>query len=88
MAGDLTIFGKRENVLLVRENSDGTKSAYRINLKKSDVMSSPVYYLRQNDFVYVEPRKAKSDATDAAQQKYIAIATAILSIIILFGYKR
>ncbi|MDP9080676.1 MAG: polysaccharide export protein [Bacteroidota bacterium] len=85
LAGDLTIFGKRENVLLIRENADGTKTPYRINLKKSDIMSSPYYYLRQNDVIYVEPRKAKSDATDAAQQKYIGIAAALLSLIIVLA---
>lgn len=87
MAGDLTVFGKRENVLLIRENQDGTKTPYRINLKRSDVMSSPYFYLRQNDYVYVEPRKAKSDATDAAQQKYITLAGALLSIILVLAYR-
>lgn len=88
VAGDLTIFGKRENVLLIRENPDGTKTPYRINLKKSDIMSSPYYYLHQNDIIYVEPRKAKSDATDAAQQKYITIAGSILSILVILATRR
>jgi polysaccharide biosynthesis/export protein len=87
VAGDLTVFGKRENVLLIRENPDGTKTPYRINLKKSDIMSAPYYYLRQNDIIYVEPRKAKSDATDAAQQKYVTIAGALLSIILVLAYR-
>jgi polysaccharide export outer membrane protein len=87
LAGDLTIFGKRENVLLIRENIDGTKTPYRINLKKSDIMSAPYFYLKQNDVIYVEPRKAKSDATDAAQQKYITIAGALLSIILVLAYR-
>jgi len=85
MAGDLTIFGMRENVLLIRENPDGTKTPYRINLKKSDVMSQPYFYLRQNDFIYVEPRKAKSDANDAAQVKYYGIAAAVASILIIIA---
>jgi polysaccharide export outer membrane protein len=87
-AGDLTIFGKRENVLLIRENPNGTRTLYRINLKKSDIMSAPYYYLRQNDVIYVEPRKAKSDATDASQQKYITIAGAILSLLVIFATRR
>ena len=87
MAGDLTIFAKRENVLLVRENADGTKTPYRINLKKSDVLSSPYYYLRQNDFIYVEPRKAKSDATDASQQKYITLAGSVISVLLVLLYR-
>jgi polysaccharide export outer membrane protein len=83
MAGDLTVFGKRENVLLLRENEDGTKTAYRINLKKSDILSSPLYYLHQNDLIYVEPRKAKSDATDASQAKWFGIVGAIMSVLII-----
>jgi polysaccharide export outer membrane protein len=87
LAGDLTIFGKRENVLLIRQNSDGTKTPYRVNLTKSDLMSSKYYYLQQNDIIYVEPRKAKSDATDASQQKYITLAGALLSIILVLAYR-
>ena len=85
MAGDLTIFGKRENVLLIRQNDDGTKTAYRLNLKKSEVLSSNEYYLRQNDIIYVEPRKAKSDATDASQLKFYSIGAAILSILVIYA---
>jgi polysaccharide export outer membrane protein len=81
MAGDLTIYGKRENVLLIRENLDGTKTPYRINLKKSDFMSSPYFYLRQNDYIYVEPSKGKAAATDVAQARNYTIAGSILSII-------
>lgn len=88
MAGDLTIFGKRENVLLIRENTDGTKTPVRLNLKNSDIMSSPYYYLRQNDIIYVEPRLAKSDATDASRAKYITLAGALLSIILVLTTRR
>jgi len=88
LAGDLTIFGKRENVLLIRENPDGTKTPYRINLKNSNIMASPYFYLRQNDFIYVEARKAKSDATDAAQTRYITIAGTVLSLIIVLATRR
>lgn len=81
MAGDLTIYGKRENVLLIRENQDGTRTPYRINLKKSDFMSSPYFYLRQNDYIYVEPSKGKAAATDVAQARNYTIAGSLLSII-------
>jgi len=85
MAGDLTIFGKRENVLLIRENPDGTKTSYRVNLKKTDILSSPLYYMRPNDIIYVEPRSAKSDATDASQARYISIASAVLGLLIIIA---
>ncbi|MDN3583734.1 polysaccharide biosynthesis/export family protein [Mucilaginibacter flavus] len=84
MAGDLTIFGKRENVLLIRTNSDGTRTPYRINLKSSASMYLPCYYLRQNDVIYVEPGKAKAAATDAAQARNYTILGSILSIIAIY----
>ena len=56
MAGDLTIFGNRKNVLIIRE-SNGQKSFNRIDLTNSSFIESPYYYLTQNDVVYVEPNK-------------------------------
>jgi len=84
MAGDLTIFGKRDNVLLIRENADGTTTPYRINLKNSNFMNSPYYYLRQNDYIYVEPDKGKAAATDAAQARTYTIIGSILTVLIVF----
>ena len=81
MAGDLTIFGKRDNVLIIRENPDGSKTPYRINLKRTDFMTSQFFYLRQNDYLYVEPSKAKAAATDAAQARNYTIIGSILSLI-------
>jgi len=83
MAGDLTIYGKRDNVLLIRENADGTKTPYRVNLTKSNIMTSNFYYLRQNDIIYVEPSKAKSAATDITQAKTLAIIGTALSLLIV-----
>ena len=89
MAGDLTIYGKRENVLLIRENADGTKTPYRINLKKSDFMSSPYFYLKQNDYIYVEPGKGKAASTDVAQARnYTIIGSALSVLIVLLTYTR
>ncbi|WP_256010047.1 polysaccharide biosynthesis/export family protein [Desertivirga xinjiangensis] len=59
MAGDMTAYGKRENVLIIRENN-AKRTMVRVNLNKKDVLSSPYFYLKQNDVVYVEPDKAKS----------------------------
>lgn len=60
LAGDLTIFGKRDNVLVQREEN-GKKVLYRVNLNSGyDLYSSPVYYLQQNDIVYVEPNPTKA----------------------------
>ena len=60
MAGDLTIYGKRENVLVIRQE-DGGESDYRVNLCDArSLHTSPVYYLKQNDMVYVEPNEVRS----------------------------
>lgn len=60
MAGDLTVFGKRENVLVQREEN-GKKVLYEVDLTSGhDLYASPVYYLQQNDIVYVEPNSMKA----------------------------
>lgn len=60
-AGDLTIYGVRENILIIRE-IDGVKSFNRVDITKADFMNSPFYYLAQNDVVYVEPNKVQMNA--------------------------
>lgn len=60
MAGDLTVYGKRENVLVQREEN-GKKVLYKVNLNSGyDLYASPVYYLQQNDIVYVEPNSMRA----------------------------
>lgn len=58
LAGDLTIFGRRDNVFLIRD-INGDKTYTKIDLTSINVMNSPVYYLAQNDVIYVEPNKSK-----------------------------
>jgi polysaccharide export outer membrane protein len=53
-AGDLPITGKRKNILVIRER-DGIKQEYRVDITSKDIFNSPVYYLEQNDIIYVEP---------------------------------
>ena len=64
MAGDLSIFGKRDNIKLIRENTDGTKKIVELNLNDANIIHSPYYYLQQNDILYVEPNKAKARSAD------------------------
>jgi polysaccharide export outer membrane protein len=82
LAGDLTIFGKRENILVVRDN-DGKKEFARLNLNSSDIFNSPFYYLKQNDVVYVEPNKRKVSATNSAQLQTISVIASVLSVLVL-----
>lgn len=79
LAGDLTIHGKRENVLLVRDNA-GRKEFVRFNLNSTDIFKSPYFYLKQNDVIYVEPGKGKVAATNIARTQTISIITAAVSI--------
>jgi polysaccharide export outer membrane protein len=85
MAGDLTIYGKRDNILLLRDNADGSKTPYRINLNKSSILTAPYYYLQQNDYIYVEPSKGKVAANDLSQTKTIAIVGSLLSLLIVIA---
>ena len=60
LAGDLNITGRRDNVLLVRTNADGSRTTVRLNLKDKDLILSPYFYLQQNDVIYVEPNESKA----------------------------
>ena len=66
-AGDLTIYGVRNNVKLIRENEKGKKEIHTLNLNDADIISSPYYYLQQNDIVYVEPNKVKARNSSIGQ---------------------
>lgn len=78
LAGDMTAFGRRENVLVVREK-EGVRSTTRLNLNDKEVLSSPYYYLQQNDVIYVEPYKTKAIQSDT-NPRTIAFLSSLLSI--------
>ncbi|MGV3767650.1 MAG: polysaccharide biosynthesis/export family protein [Chitinophagaceae bacterium] len=85
MAGDLTIYGKRENVLLMRDSA-GQKLFVRFDLSSSALIQSPYFYLQQGDIVYVEPNKAKISSSDAVRTRNITLgASAISLLIVLFS---
>ena len=64
MAGDLTIYGVRDNVKLIREDRNGHKLFVTLNLNDADLLLSPYYQLQQNDILYVIPNKAKAQSAD------------------------
>ncbi|MES2678869.1 MAG: polysaccharide biosynthesis/export family protein [Bacteroidota bacterium] len=82
IAGDLTISALRKNILVVRD-VDGKKSETRIDLTSKDLFSSPVYYLHQNDIVYVEPNKTRmnSSALNASNAGVIISIVSLLATI-------
>lgn len=82
LAGDLTINGVRNNVLVIREQN-GVKTEYRVDLTKRDALNSPVYYLAQNDVVYVEPNGAKIQSSKYTQNTtiFVSVASVLITVI-------
>ena len=74
LAGDLTIYGERENVLVIQDY-DGKKTYTRVNLKSDDLFNSPVYYLSQNDVVYVEPNKTRAKNSAIGAQTGVLLSS-------------
>lgn len=80
LAGDLTIFGKRENILLVR-NEGGKRVYARLDLNSSDVFNSPYFYLKQGDIVYVEPERRKAAVNDPTRLRTITVIASAISLL-------
>jgi polysaccharide biosynthesis/export protein len=75
LAGDMTIYGKKDNVILVREDGKGGKTVKRLNLNTAEILSSPYYYLQSNDVIYVEPSKDR-----VARERGLILLPIIVSI--------
>ncbi len=85
LAGDLTNYGNRENILIIREQ-DGTREFGRINLRDRAVFSSPYFYLKQNDVIYVEPLKQKTSVVSDQAAKvlpWVSAGAIVANIFIL-----
>jgi polysaccharide export outer membrane protein len=80
IAGDLQITGLRKNVLVIRD-SDGKKTETRVDLTTNELFSSPVYYLQQNDVVYVEPNRAKVNSS-VVNTANVSLVISVISLFI------
>lgn len=80
LAGDMTIWGKRENVKIIREHGNGKKEVIQINLNDPNIIHSPNYYLQQNDVVYVEPNKVKAKNSEIGTMTTLFVSS--ISIVI------
>lgn len=79
MAGDMTIYGVRDNVKLIREDAQGKRQIVMLDLTKSDLVLSPYFYLQQNDILYVTPNKTVSKNSGIGNTTTVVIsATSIL----------
>ncbi|GGE91638.1 polysaccharide export outer membrane protein [Chishuiella changwenlii] len=75
MAGDLTINGVRKNIMVIREQN-GVKNTYNVDITSKDILDSPVYYLAQNDVVYVEPNRARMSGSKVGPNYSVLISVA------------
>jgi polysaccharide export outer membrane protein len=82
MAGDLTIFGKRENLLLLRDSCAHTK-AIRLDLNTAATIRSPYFYMLPGDVLYIEPNKDKIASLDASKTRNYALLASGLSVLIV-----
>jgi polysaccharide export outer membrane protein len=86
MAGDLTIYGKRDGVLVIREVNN-TRTTFKVDLRSSNLFSSPAYYLQQNDVIYVEPNvvRAGQSTINDNNLKSISLWLSITSLLATLG---
>lgn len=83
MAGDMTVYGLRDNVKLIREDANGKQQIVALDLNKAETILSPYYWLQQNDIVYVTPNKAKARNSDVGNSTSLWFsATSILVSIV------
>lgn len=78
LAGDLPITGRKDNVLIIRE-TEGRREYARLNLNSRNVFSSPYFYLKQNDVIYVEPARIRRQETNDFLRFYLPTFTSLLS---------
>ncbi len=83
LAGDITIYGKMSNVLLMRDDDFGKKEVVRINLDSSSALMSKYFYLRPNDVIYVEPTNSLVQKSYSYTDTYIRVAEAVLVLIVV-----
>jgi len=83
LAGDMTAYGRRENVLVIRE-TDGKRTMARLDMNKQDVLNSPYFYLQQNDVVYVVPHILKEKSTND-NFKIISVVLSAASVIAIIA---
>ena len=86
-SGDLSIYGKRKNILLIREDATGEKSSHRIDRTDANIFNSPYYYVQQNDIIYVEPNTVKAKNSNIGQSttiwfSFIGIVTSVASLLV------
>lgn len=83
MAGDVTTYAQRDNIVLIREEN-GKREEIRLNLLSQSILNSPYYYLRNGDIIYVEPSRVKANYNDRTYQM-VPILTSVVSAVVAVG---
>lgn len=84
MARDLTLFGRRDRVAVIRE-VEGVRTILYHDLRSIDVMQSPFFYLKQNDMIYVEPNRVRAESSSQSQFSYIGTWISLISFLSSMG---
>ena len=82
MAGDMTPYSNRSNIVIIREKN-GQRMIKRLNLQSSSIFKSPFYYLQQNDVVYIEPNKTKVNTVADKSSKLVSYISVVVSVLTL-----
>lgn len=82
-SGDLTVYGKRSNVMIIRKDNNGKAVAVKMDLTSKEIFQSPYFYLKQNDVVYVEPARAKILNADNSIVRYLGLIISLASVVIV-----
>ena len=82
LSGDMTVYGKRDNVLVIRE-IEGKRIPYRVDMTQADFITSPYYYLNQNDIVYVEPNKTRVNSSVVGPNLTLGLSALSLLVTII-----
>lgn len=85
-AGDLTIYGKRDKVFLIRI-TEGNRTTYQLNMTSKDIFSSPAFYIQQNDIIYVEPNdvRANQSTVNGNSARSVSLWMSIASFLTTIG---
>jgi polysaccharide export outer membrane protein len=83
LAGDIAVSGRRDNVMLIRSNAEGKKEIVRLNLDSTSAISSPYFYLKPNDVLYVEPTEDRVASESSFRIRDIAVISSAISLMIV-----
>jgi polysaccharide export outer membrane protein len=80
LSGDLTVYGKRDNILVIREENN-VRTSGRLNIRDPHIYASPFFYLKQNDVVYIEPTRRKTAGNEAIFVRNVSIIASVISVV-------